>query len=155
MDYIPITLYKILRYYKKTVPSTPEIIMKLLTYQILRGMAYLKGMNICHRDIKPQNILVDKSDYRLVICDFGSAKKLNEGESSIAYICSRFYRSPELILGNQVYGCEIDMWAVGCVVAELLTGEVLFQGNNNKELFIKIIQILGPPKDKDYEAMGY
>lgn len=76
---------------------------------------------------------MDISNFRLVLCDFGSAKKLEKGEESIAYICSRYYRAPELILGAKEYGCEVDMWAVGCVIAEMFLGDPVFLGNNNKE----------------------
>jgi len=155
MDYMPVTLYKVLRYYKKTSIRFPPILMKLLVYQMLRGLAYLKGLSICHRDIKPQNILLDSKDLRLAICDFGSAKHLEPGEPSIAYICSRFYRSPELILGAQTYGCEIDMWATGCVVGEMLIGEPFFNGNNNKEQFLRIVNTLGAPTEADLGDMGY
>ncbi len=68
--------------------------IKLYTYQILRGLNYLTLLSIAHRDIKPQNILVDKNSHKVVICDFGSAKKLIKGEPNIAYICSRCYRAP-------------------------------------------------------------
>lgn len=155
MDFIPGTLYRLLRYYKKTGQQFPNVLAKVLCYQMCRGMAYIKGLNICHRDIKPQNILVDISNFRLVLCDFGSAKKLEKGEASIAYICSRYYRAPELILGASEYGCEIDMWAVGCVIAEMFHGDPIFLGNNNKEQFLKIVQILGPPSSSDYKSMGY
>jgi len=69
--------------------------IKLYAYQMLRGLVYLHDRKICHRDLKPQNMLVTKK--RLVICDFGSAKILNPNEQNISYICSRCYRAPELI----------------------------------------------------------
>jgi serine/threonine protein kinase len=57
-----------------------------------------------------------------MICDFGSAKILKDNEKSISYICSRYYRAPELILGKEIYGCEIDLWSLGCVIAEFYLG---------------------------------
>jgi serine/threonine protein kinase len=155
MDYIPNTLYKLLRYYSKTNQVFPPILAKLLSYQMLRSLAYIKGLNICHRDIKPQNVLVDSKDYRLVLCDFGSAKRYESSEESVAYICSRYYRSPELILGAKYYGCEVDAWAVGCVIGEMLVGEPLFLGGNNKEQFLRIVKVLGPPTAEELQAMGY
>ena len=155
MDYIPDTLYRLLRYYKKSNQEFPNMLAKLLCYQLLRSMAYIKGLQICHRDIKPQNILIDSQSYRLALCDFGSAKKLEPGEESIAYICSRYYRSPELILGVKDYGCEVDMWAAGCVFAEMFLGDPLFLGNNNKEQFLRILSIMGAPTKSDYESMDY
>ena len=69
--------------------------IKLYAYQMLRGLVYLHDRKICHRDLKPQNMLV--TNKRLVICDFGSAKILKPNEQNISYICSRCYRAPELI----------------------------------------------------------
>lgn len=97
---------------------------------MFRGLAYLLGINICHRDIKPQNILVDNTTMILKICDFGSAKKLSPNEVSVSYICSRYYRAPELIFGSQYYTNAIDVWSMGCVVAEMVTGEPLFPGES-------------------------
>ncbi|KAF9602614.1 hypothetical protein IFM89_030220, partial [Coptis chinensis] len=91
---------------------------------ICRALAYVHGViGICHRDIKPQNLLVNPHTHQLKICDFGSAQKLVPGEPNISYICSRYYRAPELIFGAIEYTLTIDMWSVGCVLAsELLLG---------------------------------
>ena len=76
-------------------------------YQLFRALAYLHSLDICHRDIKPQNLLVDPEAGVLKLIDFGSAKVLIEGESNVAYICSRFYRAPELIFGATNYTTSI------------------------------------------------
>lgn len=153
MDYIPDTLYKILRFYYKKGYPFPNALGKIYTYQMLRSLAYIHNLNICHRDIKPQNILVDINTHRLVICDFGSAKQLKPGENSVSYICSRYYRAPELILGEENYGCEIDIWSIGCVVAEMFLGEPLFCGKNSKDQFVKIMNVLGTPTEQEIVAM--
>ena len=75
-----------------------------------------------HRDIKPQNLLVDPTCHILKICDFGSAKKYKHNDRSTSYITSRYYRAPELIFGNQKYDYAIDLWSAGCVIAELING---------------------------------
>lgn len=69
----------------------------------MRSIAYIHAKGICHRDIKPQNVLVDNNSHLLKLCDFGSAKRLVVGEPNVAYICSRYYRAPELIFGNTNY----------------------------------------------------
>lgn len=147
MDYLPDTLYKILRFYYKHNNDFPNALGKIYSYQMFRSLAYIHNLNICHRDIKPQNILIDMKDHKLVLCDFGSAKKLQQNQVSVAYICSRYYRAPELILGEEKYGCEIDIWSIGCVIAEMFLGVPLFAGKNSKDQFLKIMNVLGTPSD--------
>ena len=101
--------------------------------------------NICHRDIKPSNVLIDETNGRFKICDFGSAKQLKSGEKSITYICSRYYRAPELVLGCAEYTTKIDVWSAGCVIAEMITMHPLFDGDDNLDQIAKIIKVLGPP----------
>ena len=98
------------------------ILLKLYSYQLIRGLAHIHGEGVMHRDIKPQNLLVDPSCHILKICDFGSAKRYKSDDNSVAYITSRYYRAPELIFGNTKYGYSIDIWSAGCVIAELING---------------------------------
>ena len=100
-------------------------------YQVARALAYIHQLGICHRDIKPQNLLLDPQTHAVKLCDFGSAKMLVKGEANIAYICSRYYRAPELIFGATDYTTAIDTWSYGCVFAELMLGQPLFPGESN------------------------
>jgi serine/threonine protein kinase len=108
----------------------PNILVKIYSYQLLRSIAYIHAIGICHRDIKPQNVLVDTNSHILKLCDFGSAKQLIPGEPNVSYICSRYYRAPELIFGNSNYTTSIDVWSVGCVIAELMLGQPIFPGES-------------------------
>lgn len=81
----------------------PKLLIKLYAWQLFRALGYLHGLGIVHRDIKPLNLLIDPSCHVLKVCDFGSAKKLQPGENNVSYICSRYYRAPELIFGNTHY----------------------------------------------------
>lgn len=79
------------------------------------------------------------------VCDFGSAKKLIKGEPNVSYICSRYYRAPELIFGATEYTNAIDVWSMGCVIAEMVLGEPLFPGESAVDQLVEIIKILGTP----------
>lgn len=109
MDYIPETIHRIVRHYNKMRQEMPAIYTKLYAYQILRGLGYLHAKGFCHRDVKPQNLLVDTHTHSVMLCDFGSAKRLVPGETNVSYICSRFYRAPELLFGAVEYGPAVDI----------------------------------------------
>lgn len=109
---------------------------------------------VCHRDLKPQNVLVDPLSHQVKICDFGSAKMLVKGEANISYICSRFYRAPELIFGATEYTTSIDIWSAGCILAELLLGQPLFPGENAVGQLVEIIKVLGTPTREEIRCMN-
>ena len=92
MDFVPQTVYGMLRQYAKVKKTFPLLCMKLYTYQLCRSLAYIHSLGVCHRDIKPQNLLVHPETHMLKLCDFGSAKILVKGEPNVSYICSRYYR---------------------------------------------------------------
>lgn len=154
MDYIPETVYRVMRHYVKMKQSVPILLVKLYAYQMFRALAYVHSLGICHRDIKPQNLLVDPATHILKLCDFGSAKKLIKGEPNVSYICSRYYRAPELIFGCTDYSCIIDVWSVGWVVAELLLGQPLFPGESGVDQLVEIIKVLGTPTKEQIMAMN-
>jgi glycogen synthase kinase 3 beta len=111
MDYYDCDLFNYIKNNGKKGLNTFDI--KLITYQIFRGLNYIHSLGVCHRDIKPHNVLVKGK--KAVICDFGSAKILTN-EPNLPYICSRCYRAPELIFGATHYTTMIDIWSVGCVI---------------------------------------
>lgn len=152
MDFVPDTLSRVIRKYFKSKTVMPMLLVKLYSYQMMRSLAYIHAMHICHRDIKPQNILVNPNNQNLKLCDFGSAKKLIKGEPNISYICSRYYRAPELIFGATEYSNSIDVWSTGCVIAELILGQPIFPGESASDQLVAIIKILGTPtKNQIYE----
>ena len=109
LELIPDTGYKVTKTYVKNGQVMPLVLVKVYAFQLLRALAQMHAMDICHRDIKPQNLLIDSSTHRVVICDLGSAKQLVKGEPNVAYICSRYYRAPELIFGCTSYTTAIDI----------------------------------------------
>ncbi|TRY56177.1 hypothetical protein DNTS_002532 [Danionella cerebrum] len=127
---------------------------KLYMYQLFRSLAYIHSYGICHRDIKPQNLLLDPETAVLKLCDFGSAKQLVRGEPNVSYICSRYYRAPELIFGATDYTSSIDVWSAGCVLAELLLGQPIFPGDSGVDQLVEIIKVLGTPTREQIREMN-
>ena len=107
LEYVPETVYRASRHYSKLKQPMPALQIKLYMYQLLRSLAYIHSVGICHRDIKPQNLLLNPATGVLKLCDFGSAKILVAGEPNVSYICSRYYRAPELIFGATNYTTNI------------------------------------------------
>jgi glycogen synthase kinase 3 beta len=107
LEYVPDTVYRASRHYVKLKQPMPMLQIKLYMYQVLRSLAYIHSVGICHRDIKPQNLLLNPATGVLKLCDFGSAKILVAGEPNVSYICSRYYRAPELIFGATNYTTNI------------------------------------------------
>lgn len=154
LEFIPDTVYRVSRHYTKMKQQMPILCVKLYAYQLLRSLAYIHSLGICHRDIKPQNLLLDPNSGILKLCDFGSAKILVKGEPNVSYICSRYYRAPELIFGATNYTTSIDVWSAGCVVAELLLGQPLFPGESGVDQLVEIIKVLGTPTKEEIQAMN-
>lgn len=147
MECLPSNLQNEIKFYRKSKYTIPYPHMKAYTFQLARAMLYLHGFGISHRDIKPSNILVDPSKVLLKICDFGSAKKLEPNQPSVSYICSRYYRAPELIIGCEIYTTKIDIWGLGCVIAEMFLGKPIFQGQDPELQLKEISKLLGPPSN--------
>lgn len=98
---------------------------------------------IIHRDVKPENVLVSSAGV-VKLCDFGFARLVGgTGESYTEYVATRWYRAPELLVGEQFYGAPVDIWAVGCLFSEMLTGEPLFPGESDIDQLFIIIKLLG------------
>ncbi|KAM4808945.1 cyclin-dependent kinase-like 2 [Rhinophrynus dorsalis] len=112
-------------------------------FQIIRGIGFCHNHNIIHRDIKPENILVSHSGI-VKVCDFGFARTLAApGEVYTDYVATRWYRAPELLVGDINYGKAVDVWAIGCLVTEMLTAEPLFPGDSDIDQLFHIVKCQG------------
>lgn len=154
LEFVPETVYSINRRHQKHSLTLPPLLVKLYLYQLSRALAHIHSLGICHRDIKPQNLLVNPQTQQLKLCDFGSAKALVPGEPNVSYICSRYYRAPELIFGSTNYTTAIDIWSQGCVGAELLLGQPLFPGDSGVDQLVEIIKVLGTPTKEEIRSMN-
>ncbi|EJD53374.1 CMGC/GSK protein kinase [Auricularia subglabra TFB-10046 SS5] len=154
LEYVPETVYRASRHYVKLKQPMPTLQIKMYMYQLMRSLAYIHSVGICHRDIKPQNLLLNPATGVLKLCDFGSAKILVAGEPNVSYICSRYYRAPELIFGSTNYTTNIDIWSTGCVMAELMLGQPLFPGESGIDQLVEIIKVLGTPSREQIKTMN-
>eukprot|EP00071_Canis_lupus_P035638 XP_022269195.1 cyclin-dependent kinase-like 2 isoform X3 [Canis lupus familiaris] len=119
-----------------------QLVQKYL-FQIINGIGFCHSHNIIHRDIKPENILVSQSGV-VKLCDFGFARTLAApGEIYTDYVATRWYRAPELLVGDVKYGKAVDVWAIGCLVTEMLMGEPLFPGDSDIDQLYHIMMCLG------------
>ena len=128
--------------------------VKCIMNQILQGMKYLHEKSIVHRDIKCANILINKKG-EVKIGDFGLARIINDRNNIKKHltpgVVTLWYKAPELLMGDSQYDFKIDIWSIGCVFAELLTGEIgLFHGRNEKEQLEKIFLKCGWPEQNSY-----
>ena len=123
------------------------------TYQILKAMKYIHSGSILHRDLKPANIIINEN-CDLKVCDFGLARYTDpsiEDAKMTEYVVTRWYRAPELLLSNGKYTDAIDMWSVGCIVAELYTKQAIFPGKDVRNQIRKIVEVIGRPSDADLD----
>jgi len=123
-----------------------------IVYQMLCGLKYMHSTGVLHRDLKPSNILVN-SQCGVKICDFGLARSMDDNtEEMTEYVVTRWYRAPEVVLNARRYGPEIDVWAVGCIFAEMYYKRPLFRGEDYADQLKKIFNIIGNPSQEDIDA---
>ena len=119
--------------------------VKSFMRQVFTALAHMHGKGVFHRDVKPENILVDKSGRRLKLADFGSCRGINGTPPFTEYISTRWYRQPECLLTCGMYGPEMDVWGAGCILFELTTLYPLFPGTNEADQISRIHRVLGTP----------
>lgn len=126
-------------------------------YQILVGLKYIHSANVLHRDLKPGNLLVN-ADCEIKICDFGLARGGSSGNSEdgfmTEYVATRWYRAPEIMLSFRSYTTAIDVWSIGCILAELLGGVPFFKGTDYVNQLCTIIEILGTPSEETIQRIS-
>ncbi|RDB23713.1 Mitogen-activated protein kinase SLT2/MPK1 [Hypsizygus marmoreus] len=127
-------------------------------YQILRGMKYVHSASVIHRDLKPGNLLVN-ADCELKICDFGLSRGFDSTPDEYAthlteYVATRWYRAPEIMLAFRRYNTAIDVWSIGCILAELLLGKPLFKGKDYVDQLNKVLDVLGTPDETVIRKIG-
>ncbi|XP_069483500.1 cyclin-dependent kinase 7 isoform X3 [Ambystoma mexicanum] len=127
--------------------------IKAYMLMTLQGLEYLHHLWILHRDLKPNNLLLDENGV-LKLADFGLAKSFGSPNRAYTHqVVTRWYRSPELLFGAKMYGVGVDMWAVGCILAELLLRVPFLPGDSDLDQLTRIFETLGTPVEEQWPAL--
>ena len=146
-EYMETDLYELMK--KRSPSRLSEDEIKDITYQILLGLYHMHKYGFFHRDMKPENLLL--TGKKVKIADFGLAREIRSIPPFTEYVSTRYYRAPECILRSQNYNSPVDIWAVGCIMAEMYMHPMpLFYGSSEKEVFIKICTTLGSPNKNNW-----
>lgn len=147
LEYIKYDLRKYWDINYKTANPNISVIRDIMC-QILKGVDYLHGKKILHRDLKPQNILISEDRAKVKVADFGLSRTYSIPiRNYTKEVLTLWYRAPELILGTEFYSTGIDMWSIGCIFGELLLKKPLFVGDSEINQLFKICEILGSPNE--------
>ncbi|EZA60521.1 hypothetical protein DMN91_009959 [Ooceraea biroi] len=149
-EYMKENLYQLMKDRDKLFP---EPVIRNMVYQVLQGLAFMHKHGFFHRDMKPENLLCMGPEL-VKIADFGLAREIRSRPPYTDYVSTRWYRAPEVLLHSTTYNSPIDIWAVGCIMAELYTFRPLFPGKSEIDEIFKICSVVGTP-DKDDWPEGY
>lgn len=141
-EYMKENLYQLMKDRNKLFPETT---IRNIMFQILQGLAFIHKYGFFHRDLKPENLLCMGPEL-VKIADFGLARETRSRPPYTDYVSTRWYRAPEVLLRSTNYNSPIDIWAVGCIMAEVYTLRPLFPGSSEIDTIFKICQVLGTPK---------
>ncbi|KAJ1959619.1 cyclin-dependent kinase 5 [Dispira parvispora] len=129
-------------------------VVKRFMYQLLHGLAYCHQRRVLHRDLKPQNLLINKRG-ELKLADFGLARAFGiPGRNYSFEVVTLWYRAPDVLMESNHYSTTIDLWSAGCIFAEMSSGRPLFTGNNPSDQLIKIFKVLGTPTTESWPSMA-
>jgi serine/threonine protein kinase len=124
----------------------PNVVRSFM-FQLLKGTAFCHENRVLHRDLKPQNLLINKRG-ELKLADFGLARAFGIPVNTFSNeVVTLWYRAPDVLLGSRTYSTSIDVWSAGCIMAEMISGVPLFRGRDNNDQLNQILRILGTPDD--------
>ncbi|KAI0207715.1 Cyclin-dependent kinase 2 [Lamellibrachia satsuma] len=144
---------------KKYVDNSPVAglslpLVKSYLYQLLQGIAYCHSHRVLHRDLKPQNLLIDVAG-NIKLADFGLARAFGVPVRTYTHeVVTLWYRAPEILLGSRFYSTPVDIWSIGCIFAEMITKRALFPGDSEIDQLFRIFRTLGTPDDSSWPGVS-
>ncbi|KAH0476420.1 MAG: hypothetical protein KVP17_001327 [Porospora cf. gigantea B] len=154
-DYMETDLHAVIR-----ANILEEIHKQYIVYQLLKAIKYMHSGELLHRDMKPSNILLN-SECLVKVADFGLARSVAQSDDENAahpvltdYVATRWYRAPEILLGSTKYTKGVDLWSLGCILGELISGRPIFPGTSTMNQLERIMDLTGRPSSSDIDAMG-
>ncbi|GFE54220.1 cell-cycle-assocaited kinase ERK7 [Babesia ovis] len=153
-EYIDTDLHSVIR-----INILEEVHKKYILYQIIKAIHFIHSGDLLHRDLKPSNVLLN-AKCNIKLADFGLARSIAHDETTdeapvlTDYVATRWYRAPEILVGSTKYTKGVDMWAIGCILAELLINKPLFPGSSTVNQLSKVVAFTGMPSDEDMESLG-
>ncbi|KAJ5222782.1 Sirtuin family [Penicillium citrinum] len=128
--------------------------IKSFMHQLLKGIAFCHENRVLHRDLKPQNLLINKKG-QLKLGDFGLARAFGIPVNTFSNeVVTLWYRAPDVLLGSRTYNTSIDIWSAGCIMAEMYTGRPLFPGTTNEDQLLKIFRLMGTPSERSWPGIS-
>ena len=141
LEYLHFNLYRYLKVNKLRKPIFDDKLLRRIVFQVTQGLKFMRTKKVIHCDLKPENIIFTDEKYRNIkLIDFGAS--CQDYASGFFYVQSRYYRAPEIVLGRK-YDAAVDMWSLGCIIYELITGRPLFPARDENELLELFIATLG------------
>ena len=129
-------------------------VIKSFMYQLLQGIAFCHENRVLHRDLKPQNLLINQKG-QLKLADFGLARAFGIPVNTFSNeVVTLWYRAPDVLLGSRQYNTSIDIWSAGCIMAEMFTGRPLFPGTANEDQLQKIFRLMGTPSERSWPGIS-
>jgi negative regulator of PHO system len=127
--------------------------IKSFMWQLLKGIAFCHDNRVLHRDLKPQNLLINNKG-ALKLADFGLARAFGIPVNTFSNeVVTLWYRAPDVLLGSRTYNTSIDIWSAGCIMAEMYTGRPLFPGTTNEDQLQKIFRLMGTPSERTWPGL--
>jgi negative regulator of PHO system len=130
------------------------VTIKSFMHQLLQGIDFCHTNRVLHRDLKPQNLLINTKG-QLKLADFGLARAFGIPVNTFSNeVVTLWYRAPDVLLGSRTYSTSIDIWSAGCIMAEMYTGRPLFPGTTNEDQLVRIFRIMGTPSERTWPGIS-